>query len=43
MTQRERAEAVFEVMRTRRAVRAFTTQPVAVADIRRILEAARPQ
>lgn len=41
MEQQQRAEAVFEVMRTRRAVRAFTDQPVAVADIRRILEAAR--
>lgn len=35
------ADAVFEVMNTRRAVRAFTTEPVSVADIRRILEAAR--
>lgn len=41
MEPRERAEAVFEVIRTRRAVRAFTDQPVAVSDIRRILEAAR--
>ena len=37
----ERAEAVFEAIRTRRAVRAFTAEPVSVADIRRILEAAR--
>lgn len=37
----ERADAVFEVMRSRRAVRAFTDEPVSVADIRRIIEAAR--
>ena len=41
MSPDERAEAVYEVIRTRRAVRAFTDQPVAVADIRRIIEAAR--
>lgn len=41
MAQRDKAEAVFDVMRTRRAVRAFTDQPVAAADIRRIIEAAR--
>lgn len=41
MAQRERAEAVFEAMRTRRAVREFTSEPVSVADLRRILEAAR--
>jgi nitroreductase len=38
---RERAEAVFEVIRTRRTVRAFTAEPVSVADIRTILAAAR--
>ena len=37
----ERAEVVFETMRTRRAVRAFTDEPVSDADIRRIIEAAR--
>jgi nitroreductase len=41
MAQPDRAEALFEVLRTRRAVRAFTATPVAVADIRRILTAAR--
>ena len=41
MTADERAEVVFEVIRTRRAVRAFTEQPVSVADLRRILAAAR--
>jgi nitroreductase len=43
MTRRdnERAEAVFEAIRTRRAVRAFTDEPVSVADLRRIIEAAR--
>lgn len=41
MTPDRRAEIVFEVMRTRRAVRAFTDEPVAVADIRRIVAAAR--
>lgn len=41
MSHNERAEAVFEVIRTRRAVRAFTNAPVSVADIRRIIEAAR--
>ncbi len=41
VSQRERAEVVFEVIRTRRAVRSFTVEPVSVADIRRILEAAR--
>lgn len=39
--QQERADIVFEVMRTRRAVRSFSEQPVAVADIRRIIAAAR--
>lgn len=37
----ERADVLFEIMRTRRAVRAFTDEPVAVADIRRIIAAAR--
>jgi nitroreductase len=37
----ELADAVFEAMRTRRAVRAFTDEPVSVADMRRIIEAAR--
>jgi len=41
VAQRDRAEAVFEVIRSRRAVRAFTDEPVSVADIRRLLEAAR--
>lgn len=41
MSPEERAAAVFEVIRTRRAVRAFTDEPVSVADIRRIIEAAR--
>lgn len=41
MTPGERADIVFEAIRTRRAVRAFTAEPVAVADIRRILAAAR--
>lgn len=41
MSPDERAEAVFEVMRTRRAVRAFTDAPVSIADIRRVIEAAR--
>lgn len=39
--QDRRAEIVFETMRTRRAVRAFTDESVSVADIRRIIEAAR--
>lgn len=44
MTQERRhdaADVVFEVMSTRRAVRAFTDEPVSVADIRRIIAAAR--
>ncbi len=41
MTRSERAEAVFENIKTRRAVRSFTDQPVSVADLRRIVEAAR--
>jgi nitroreductase len=41
MPANERADAVFEVMRSRRAVRAFTDEPVAVADIRQIIAAAR--
>jgi nitroreductase len=41
VSQRDRAEAVFQVIRTRRAVRAFTATPVSVADIRRIIAAAR--
>ena len=41
MPRNDRADAVFEVIRTRRAVRAFTDEPVSVADIRRIIEAAR--
>ncbi|HUG17267.1 MAG TPA: nitroreductase family protein [Thermomicrobiales bacterium] len=41
MSQPERAEIVFDVMRTRRAVRSFTERPVAVSDIRRIIAAAR--
>ena len=41
MAPREQADALYAVMRTRRAVRAFTAEPVSVADIRRILEAAR--
>jgi nitroreductase len=35
------ADIVFETMRTRRAVRAFSAEPVSVADIRRIIAAAR--
>jgi nitroreductase len=38
---RERADAVFEAIRTRRAVRSFTDEPVSVADLRRVLQAAR--
>lgn len=41
MANKKHADEVFEVIRTRRAVRAFTDEPVAVADIRRIIEAAR--
>jgi albonoursin synthase len=41
MPANEKADAVFEVMRSRRAVRAFTNEPVAVADIRQIIAAAR--
>jgi nitroreductase len=41
MNQTDRAEIVFETMRTRRAVRSFSDEPVSVADIRRIIEAAR--
>lgn len=41
MTQKSTADTVFEVIRTRRAVRAFTDEPVSVADIRRIIAAAR--
>lgn len=41
MPSNQRADTVFEVIRTRRAVRAFTDEPVSVADIRRIIEAAR--
>jgi nitroreductase len=41
MPANDRADAVFDTMRTRRAVRAFTAEPVSVADIRRILGAAR--
>ncbi|MEZ4520654.1 MAG: nitroreductase family protein [Thermomicrobiales bacterium] len=35
------ADVVFDNMRTRRAVRSFSDEPVSVADIRRIIEAAR--
>ena len=35
------ADIVFETMRTRRAVRAFSAEPVSVAQIRRIIAAAR--
>jgi nitroreductase len=41
MSPTDQAEAVFAAMRTRRAVRAFSERPVSVADIRRIVEAAR--
>ena len=41
MEQENRAELVFDVMRTRRAVRSFTDKPVAVSHLRRIIEAAR--
>lgn len=41
MPHRDHAEEVFEVIRTRRAVRAFADEPVSVADIRKIIEAAR--
>lgn len=37
----KRADVLFEIMRTRRAVRAFTDEPVVVADIQRIIAAAR--
>jgi nitroreductase len=37
----DKADIVFENMRTRRAVRAFSDEPVSVADIRRIIAAAR--
>lgn len=37
----ERADVVFDAMRSRRAVRAFSDEPVTVSDIRRIIEAAR--
>ncbi|CAN5615344.1 nitroreductase family protein [soil metagenome] len=36
-----RADIVFENMRTRRAVRSFSDEPVSVGDTRRIIEAAR--
>jgi nitroreductase len=35
------ADTVFDVIRTRRSVRAFSPEPVSVSDIRRIIEAAR--
>jgi nitroreductase len=41
MSSSERSAAVYDVIRTRRAVREFTADPVSVADIRRILAAAR--
>lgn len=41
MPSNERADVVFDVIRTRRAVRSFSDRPVEVADIRRIIEAAR--
>ena len=41
MTRSNQADVVFENMRTRRAVRSFTEQPVSVADLRKIIEAAR--
>jgi nitroreductase len=41
MTRSNKAETVFENIRTRRAVRSFTDEPVSVADLRRIVEAAR--
>ena len=39
--QQNVADTVFEVMRTRRTVRAFRDEPVSVSDIRRIIAAAR--
>lgn len=39
--QQRRAEIVFETIRTRRAVRSFSDEPVSVADIRKIIAAAR--
>lgn len=41
MPSNDQADTVYEAIRTRRAVRAFTDEPVSVADIRRIIEAAR--
>ncbi len=41
MSQAEHADIIFQNMRTRRAVRSFSDEPVSVADIRRIIEAAR--
>ena len=41
VTDSDRADAVFEAIHTRRTVRAFTDEPVSVADIRRIIAAAR--
>jgi nitroreductase len=41
VTRSSQAEVVFENMRTRRAVRSFTNEPVSVADLRKIIEAAR--
>lgn len=40
-TMVQRASVVFETMKSRRAVRHFTDEPVAEPDLRRILEAAR--
>jgi nitroreductase len=41
MTTNSSADVVFEAMRTRRAVRSFSDEPVTVAEIRRIIAAAR--
>ncbi len=41
MNEHDRADIVFETMQTRRAVRAFSDDPVRIADIRRIIAAAR--
>lgn len=41
MDTQYQADIVFEIMRTRRTVRSFSDRQVSVADVRRIIEAAR--